>query len=417
VNGGDYSIMEPIKVSRATVRRYLLDRQGLVSSVPSKSNDCSTVDTIGKLIQKLECVQLDPVSVVERNQNLVLAARVPGYQPEHLNTLLTDGKIFEYWANAMCAIPIEDYPIFEPIRQHRFKQVEKELDNMNDVVKGIMDRLDSEGPLPSRAFKSESKVHGYWDNQAPKTKETSHALNLLLDAGLIRVVQRVGNERFFGITERTLPKELLDQAHTIDIDTARKALIDKYLRAYRVVDPRDSRFGWTKMTARERLSEVELRVKNGLLVPLEVTDVNRKYYILAVDIDHLQEIAQKGPTRGSKGPVRFLPPLDNLLWSRERIEAFFDFDYKWEIYTPQSKRRYGPYAMPILYGDQFIGRLDPLLDRKENKLIVRLLHFEPEIKMTSSLNRKLHMALKKFAHFHNVQDLEIQKTEPAGFSF
>jgi uncharacterized protein len=402
--------MKPIKVSRSTVRRYLLDRQGLISSSPSKSN------TVEKVIQKLECVQLDPVSVVEKNQNLVLAARIPGYQPEQLNALLSDGKIFEYWANAMCAIPIEDYPIFKPIRQHRLKQVEKDLDNMKDVVKGIMDRLASEGPLPSRAFKSESKVHGYWDNQAPKTKETSHALNLLLDASLIRVVQRVGNERFFGISELTLPKGLLDQTHSIDIDTARMALIDKYLRAYRVVDPRDSRFGWTKMTARERLSEVERRVKDGVLIPLEVTDVNRQYYILADDIDTLQEIAQKVPSRGSKGPVRFLPPLDNLLWSRERIEAFFDFDYKWEIYTPQSKRRYGPYAMPILYGDQFIGRLDPLLDRKENKLIVRLLHFEPEIKMTTSLNTKLQAALKEFAHFHNVQDVEIQKTEPLGFS-
>jgi uncharacterized protein YcaQ len=402
--------MKPIKVSRSTVRRYLLDRQGLISSSPSKSN------TVEKVIQKLECVQLDPVSVVEKNQNLVLAARIPGYQPEQLNALLSDGKIFEYWANAMCAIPIEDYPIFKPIRQHRLKQVEKDLDNMKDVVKGIMDRLASEGPLPSRAFKSESKVHGYWDNQAPKTKETSHALNLLLDASLIRVVQRVGNERFFGISELTLPKGLLDQTHSIDIDTARMALIDKYLRAYRVVDPRDSRFGWTKMTARERLSEVERRVKDGVLIPLEVTDVNRQYYILAEDIDTLQEIAQKVPSRGSKGPVRFLPPLDNLLWSRERIEAFFNFDYKWEIYTPQSKRRYGPYAMPILYGDQFIGRLDPLLDRKENKLIVRLLHFEPEIKMTTTLNTKLQAALKEFAHFHNVQDVEIQKTEPLGFS-
>ena len=67
---------------------------------------------------------------------------------------------------------------------------------MNDVVKGIMERLETEGPLPSRDFKSESKVHGYWDNQTPKTNETYHALNLLLDASIISVVRREGNERF-----------------------------------------------------------------------------------------------------------------------------------------------------------------------------------------------------------------------------
>ncbi|HSU79428.1 MAG TPA: crosslink repair DNA glycosylase YcaQ family protein [Candidatus Angelobacter sp.] len=406
--------MNPIKVSRETVRRYLLDRQGLVVSASSKSNKRSTIDKVENVIKELECVQLDPVSVVEKNQHLVLATRVPGYQPEQLNTLLADGKVFEYWANAMCVIPIEDYPIFRPIREHRYKHVEKGLDAMKDVVRGIMDRLESEGPLPSRAFKSESKVHGYWDNQAPKTKETSYALNLLLDAGITRVTQRVGNERFFGLTDLTLPKDLLDQAHTIDIGTAQKALIDKYLRAYRVVDPRDSRFGWQKMTARERQSVVERRVKDGILVPLEVTDVNRQYYILTEDIDRLHEIAQNESPRDSKGPIRFLPPLDNLLWSRERIEAFFDFDYKWEIYTPQSKRRYGPYAMPILFGDQLIGRFDPILDRKENKLIVRLLHYEPKTKITVSLNKNLQKALSSFAHFHNVQDVEIQKNEPEG---
>lgn len=409
--------MNPINVNRATVRWYLLNRQGLVPSLPSNSTKGTTLDLVEKMIKNLECVQLDPVSVVEKNQHLVLAARIPGYQPEHFNTLLADGNIFEYWANAMCAIPIEDYPIFKPIRAHRLRQVEKELETMKDVVNGIMTRLESEGPLPSRAFKSESKVHGYWDNQAPKTKETSHALNLLLDAGLIRVVQRAGNERFFGITALTLPKTLLDQAHALDMATAREALIDKYISAYRVVDPRDARFGWTKMTARERLSEVEKRVKQGSLVPLEITDMNRQYYIMAEDADFLQELAEQQPARGAKSTVRFLPPLDNLLWNRERIEAFFNFDYKWEIYTPEAKRRFGPYAMPILYGDQLIGRFDPVLNRKENKLIVRLLHFEPKTKLTPTLKKNLHKAFVSFAHFHNVQDIEIHKTEPEGFSF
>ncbi|MFP3339879.1 crosslink repair DNA glycosylase YcaQ family protein, partial [Micrococcus sp. SIMBA_131] len=83
----------------------------------------------------------------------------------------------------------------------------------------------------------------------------------------------------------------------------------------------------------------------------------------------------------------FLPPLDNLLWSRERIKDLFDFDYKWEIYTPRVKRQYGPYAMPILYGDRLIGRMDPQIDRKNKVLIVRLLQLEPEVKQTSELRQ------------------------------
>ncbi|PLR78331.1 hypothetical protein CU633_05850 [Bacillus sp. V3-13] len=59
--------------------------------------------------------------------------------------------------------------------------------------------------------------------------------------------------------------------------------------------------------------------------------------------------------------------MDNLLWRRPRLEHLFDFSYKWEIYFPQSKRQYGYYVMPILYGDSLIGRMDPQLLRKETR--------------------------------------------------
>lgn len=73
------------------------------------------------MIRSLECVQLDPVTVVERNHHLVLAARIPGYTPETLNELLRQRRIFEYWANAACILPMEDYPFFEGTRR-RFKK-------------------------------------------------------------------------------------------------------------------------------------------------------------------------------------------------------------------------------------------------------------------------------------------------------
>lgn len=396
--------MTPFKVDRSSIRRFLLEKQSLL---PKTKNPLS-LDSVEALVKSLECVQLDPVSVVEKNQHLVLAARQKHYQPKLLNQLLSEGKVFEYWANAMCAIPISDFPLFKPIRNLRHSRVKEELEKMDNVVKRIKDRLEKEGPLPSRAFKSETKVHGYWDNQAPKTKETSYALNLLLDSGIIRVVERAGNERFFGLTERTLPKALLEQNQLIDNETAQKGLIDKYLRAYRVIDPRDMRFGWLKLSASERREEVERRVKQGTLVALEIEDVNRNYYILEEDLERLTEIVYEN-VKSSRKTISFLPPLDNLLWSRERIVAFFNFDYKWEIYIPPTKRRYGPYAMPILQGDQFIGRINPVIDRKNNQLKVSLLQLEPFINYTKSLKNQLQTALNAFARFHSVQEIDINE--------
>jgi len=61
--------------------------------------------------------------------------------------------------------------------------------------------------------------------------------------------------------------------------------------------------------------------------------------------------------------VRFLPPLDNLIWLRKRTAEIFGFDYTWEAYVPAGKRKYGPYTCPILYGDRLVGRIDARVER------------------------------------------------------
>ncbi|WP_085523632.1 winged helix-turn-helix domain-containing protein [Tuberibacillus sp. Marseille-P3662] len=404
--------MKPFSVNRSAVRRFLLEKQGLVSH--HESTPASDPETVLQMICQLECVQLDPVSVVERNQHLVLGNRLSGYKPEHLNILLTQGKVLEYIANAACVMPIEDYSILGPVRERLQRQVEQPLKQLDHVATAVLNRLETEGPLPSRAFKSNNRVHGYWDNQTPNTKETSQALNLLLDGGFIRVVYREGNERFFAITKRTIPENIRQHAETLSMSEAQALLTKKYMRAYRLFDPQDARFGWQKMTAAERRAEIDEQVSAGTVIPLDINNVKRPYFILADDLDKLREMdreVSKDPV-SIDGPIRFLSPLDNLLWRRERLVDLFDFRYRWEIYTPQSKRRYGPYAMPILYGDRLIGRIDPRLDRKDQRLLIRLLQLEPDIELTPEMRRSIQDELNRFAAFHQARDIVIEQTEP-----
>ena len=303
--------------------------------------------------------------------------------------------------------------MFEPTRKRIQENVADSLESLEIVVNTVLEQLRAEGPLPSRAFKSDNRVNGYWDNKAPKTKETSHALNLLLDAGIIRVVQRDRTERYFDLTERTVTRKLLKQTKVMDGHTAKDLLIEKYIRAYRVFDPRDARFGWQKMTAAERRAEIERRVQDKTVIPLEVEGVKRQYYLLAEDLEELETFVEstKQERRSLESTITFLPPLDNLLWSRERIKDLFDFDYKWEIYTPRVKRKYGPYAMPILYGDRLIGRMDPQIDRKNKVMIVRLLQLEPEVKQTSELRQSFRNALNSFAIFNGADDIQVENSD------
>ncbi len=399
--------MKSYHTNRRAVRRFLLDTQHLLSQKENPAKE----ETL-QVIRQLECVQLDAVASVARNQHLVLAARVPGYQPELLNNLLAQGQLFEYWANAACTIPMEDYPKFEATR-HRFQnQSKEELDKLGPVVDDVLDKLRLEGPLPSRAFKAEKRVHGAWDNKSPNTKETSHALNQLLDTGIIRVVRRVGSERFFDLTERTIPKNLLQEAEKMDSLESNEELLEKYIRAYRVFDAGDPRLGWQKMSAAERREAITKRVENGAIIPLKMDDVHRQYYISAEDLDALKKHEQaitEAQSSTDDVPIRFLPPLDNLLWRRERLVDLFDFSYKWEVYTPKAKRKYGYYAMPILAGDRLIGRIDPGLDRENQHLNIRLLQLENNVYLTPHLRKNLKEAVESFAAFHHAQTITIEQ--------
>ena len=171
------------------------------------------------------------------------------------------------------------------------------------------------------------------------------------------------------------------------------------------------------MPAAARRATLQRQLRAGAVVPLLIDGVGRQYFVRAGDVDDLRrhERHAGGQTaREDNAPMRFLAPLDNLLWRRTRLRDLFGFEYTWEVYLPPRKRRYGHYAMPILFGDRLVGRLDPHLDREERRLVIRLLHLEPQVRPTGRLRRALRAALESFARFHGAADLKIGRAVPAG---
>lgn len=357
-----------IQVSKKGVRRFLLAKSGL--------NHFGTLGpSMATALRQLECVQLDPVAIIERNHHLVFFNRLETYSRTELERELWDGQGFEYFANAACLLPIEDYPIFKTKRRASAQTWAEERHLYKSTERKILQALADQGPLPSKAFRSDKKVVGAWDHPThATTKETSYVLRMLFETGDIQVCGRQGSERYFALSRDVIPAAFQQEAEEISEEEARERLVHKYLRAYRLIDERDQRFGWQRMTAQERKTWVDAFISDGTLISLEIEGVAGHYMILQEDAEQL--LAFEAGNERNNEAVSFLPPLDNLLWRRTRLEDLFDFTYRWEIYTPRHKRRYGPYTLPILLGDQLVGRAEPFFDREEGRVDIHL-YVEP----------------------------------------
>ena len=151
--------------------------------------------------------------------------------------------------------------------------------------------------------------------------------------------------------------------------------------------------------------------EDGRILPVMVEGIKTPFYYRSED-----DALMRAVTRGSadvKPRMSFIAPLDPFMWDKALILSLWDFQYSWEIYTPAVKRKYGYYTLPILYGDQFVGRIEAVPDRKEKILRVRGLWWEPGVRQTKKLNAALERSLRKFGKFNACQDIEMDITYPA----
>lgn len=390
--------MKPEKISKEVIRRFLCFKQGLFEEKRGKEGTL-------KAIKQLECVQVDPINVVHRNHHLVLYNRVADYTPYYLEKLLyEDRSVFEYWCNEKSIIPIEDFKYFRyrmqnPSQFHspfyeRIKTQRKELKN---EISYVLSEIENCGALSSKEFEQKGKIKG---------KLATKVLNLLWDCGELVIHHVEGNRRYYDFVERVLPSKILDtEAPSKEVYV--QFMIEKYMKAYGLIDTRDWRFSWLPLKASERKDIVEEMIKTHKLCLIKVGDIKHPYYVLEEDLPLLENSETLKVTE----KTYFIAPLDNLLWNRKMVSEIFEFNYSWEVYKIPEKRVYGYYVMPILYGTRFIGRLDPMLDRKNEKIIVHSLYLEDK-DLNEDMLFELVATLRKFAQFHETSQVDIEKTCP-----
>ena len=387
----------PIPVTRDTVKRLAVVKQGLHQRPPS-----SAQTDLKRIIERIGLLQLDSISVVARSHYLVMLARAGLYDPADLDALLDDGFLFESWAHAICQIPMTHYPWLHTWIQQRQANVTRwQLDSLGDdmeeIVAQVRELVRQRGPLSSKDIESARRGPGGWWNWKP----TKVALEYLFDLGELMVSHRVKFQRYYDLTERVLSGRNLTLNKTF-ADYQRWA-VERGLRHLGIATSNHVA-DYYRLYKRVSADILKDMMGTGEVLPVEVEGWKDRAYIHRDNLEIMQDV-QSGLHEPKM--TLFLSPFDNLFWDRDRDLMLWDFHYRIEVYTPKSKRIYGYYVMPILHGCELVGRIDPKVDRKRKRLIFNALYLEKGARQSAALSQGLIKAIEEFMAFHGCESFEL----------
>lgn len=376
------------------LRRFSLAAQGLLQERPFGTGRSGARNAI----QHLGYLQIDSISVIERAHHHVLHSRVPGFKPSMTNELLRSRAIFEYWSHAAAFLPMEDYRFSLPYKRAiRDGQVHWYRNPDTRLMKDILARIRSDGPLRSRDLEARrTNGAGWWD-----WKPAKKAIEHLYMRGDLMVCDREGFEKSYDLTERVLPSDI--DTRPPDPGEMAEHLLDQQLRSNAFVSLKGltylRRIPGLREAARELVNE---RVACGELQRLRLPSGA----VLLCVAGTLEQALPRVKDR-----VRFLSPFDNGVIQRERLSALFAFSYQLECYLPAAKRRYGYFSLPILYRDQFVGRMDCKAFRRAGQLEIRGLHLDHPLADAEAFLGAFARALDGFSAFQGCASVVLGPTK------
>jgi len=370
-----------LAVPAAVARRFLVLRHHLAPPRTLPAEPASVM----RVMERLGSLQFDPLEVAGRNHDLVLLARVAGYQRAWTDSLLyVDRALFEAYNKGLSLLPTAELPWYR-LSWDRFREGygKQTFEAHAPLVEELLERIRANGPLSSTDVEPRAAIDWYWR----PTNQVRAILEALGQAGILGLARRDGNKRVYDLMERLLPDELLAERRP-EREQRRHRLFSRY-RAHGMLGRTGSAEIWMNTAPGvvkpdgPQFTRGELHadlVADGCLVPIQVEGIRGERYIVAAELPLLEqaatEVAASTPPDGAVPGAAFLAPLDPLAWDRQFLRSLFGFDYLWEVYVPAAKRRWGYYVLPLLYGDRFVGRIEPRIERRTGTLRVLGLWWE-----------------------------------------
>lgn len=365
------------KISKEHARFILLSAQGFSKPHAFGKGAGGALSTV----QHLGYIQLDTLAVVARAHHHTLWSRNNAYSEKHLEQLLREGKVFEYWSHAASYLPMEDFRFSLPRKALYLSGHSHWFSKNRKLMKYVLDRIRAEGALQSKDFETDRKRGSWFDWKPAKI-----ALEQLFMEGSLMVKSRQGFQKVYDLTERVVPAGVNQEKP--GIDEYAEYLVRFNLRALGITTQKDFLHLRRGMEAAVTKS-VRRMVKDGTIIELQVAGLKDTWYAFP------STLAQK--QKAHKGTF-ILSPFDNLVIRRERISKLFDWQYNLECYLPEHKRKFGYFCLPVLHNGEFIAMFDPKADRATQQFHIRKLHLLTQ--PTDEFKFHFAQSLKEFSAFN-----------------
>ncbi|MFT4143381.1 MAG: winged helix DNA-binding domain-containing protein [Mobilitalea sp.] len=378
-------------ISKEEARSFLIQYHNLNNS----QNYCGK-EGILSYFSKVGSVQYDPLNVVGRNADLVLQSKISDYKPELLQELLYKGRdLLDGWDKEMCIYLSADYSRFERIRQTRADLIKYTLEYRGqlaalDILDEVRNSIKSRGALSSKDLSIGEVRKERW---GPK-KLSSASLDYLYTKGELSIVNKSGTQKLYDFTENVFHKDITEPFPFQDDDDFLSWYVKRRIGSVGMLWDRRGGAWQGYYLSDKTLREKKLNqlLEEGSILRFQVEDLIPYFYVRKEDLSHFQY--------SSRNTVaKFLAPLDNFLWDRDMISKLFGFDYSWEVYLPVTKRKYGYYVLPVLYGNQLIARFEPNQTRKGTEFTIKNWWWEKDVEVTETMKEAIHIAVKDFCSY------------------
>jgi len=327
------------RLTREEARRIAVRAQLL--TVPGPAGVVETVDA-------LTVVNIEPTAAIAPSADLILWSRLGWpYQPADLVRLVEEDRAVFEWGGFYRVMTDLALLVPEMRRRPQSAQAREWLAANDGFRREVLARLRADGPLRAADIPDTAQVSwrsSGWTNN----RNSMQLLEMLVLCGEVAISSRDATGRLFDIAERVYPAEV---PQLTEEEAARER-------------------------AERRLAALGIARARGVAQPFEPIDVGEVGEEAVVEgVDGVWRVDPDAlPAADFAERTALLSPFDRLVFDRRRLEELFGFEYLLEMYKPAAQRRWGYFALPILHGDRFVGKLDAKADRRGGVLRVHAVH-------------------------------------------